>query len=149
MTSIETRNQAYLSILDSLGEKRRIVYQAIKHMRGATNHQIAEFLNWPINCVTGRVSELRKMFLIKSERKNGNTFSGNDHAIWEITESVEEWELLMKTYLKGAKDKLQFILSDIQNESISEVSKIELRSVARKIKVRIKKVELLCESLHK
>jgi len=50
----------YQMIKPDLPEKRQRVYEVIlQHPEGITRKQIAKALGWPINCVTGRVTELR------------------------------------------------------------------------------------------
>ena len=59
------RNATYRMIKPDLPDKRQRVYEAIllltssEHPNGVTRKQIAKHLGWPINCVTGRVTELR------------------------------------------------------------------------------------------
>ena len=65
-----TRNAAYRSIKPSLSGKRGKVYEVIlaHGIQGITRKGIASELGWPINCVTGRVTELRDIYhLIKEE----------------------------------------------------------------------------------
>ena len=58
--SESVRNATYQMIKPDLPEKRQRVYEVIlAHPDGITNKQIASILRWPINCVTGRVAELR------------------------------------------------------------------------------------------
>jgi len=58
------RNASYhMHSENDLSNKRRIVYEVILvHPEGITNKEIAWELGWPINCVTGRVAELRDRF---------------------------------------------------------------------------------------
>ena len=54
------RNATYQMIKPDLPDKRQRVYEVIlAHPEGITNKGIAKTLMWPINCVTGRVAELR------------------------------------------------------------------------------------------
>ena len=54
------RNATFQMIQKDLPEKRRLVYEVIlANPGGITRKQIAKILGWPINCVTGRVTELR------------------------------------------------------------------------------------------
>ena len=59
-----TSKEAYTKIQDKLGEKQLIVYEAIKELGTATNEEISEYLNWQINRVTGRVTELVRYGLV-------------------------------------------------------------------------------------
>jgi len=62
------RNATYHQIKPELPEKRQRVFEVILvHPKGITNKQIALELKWPINCVTGRVSELREAGFIKAD----------------------------------------------------------------------------------
>ena len=60
------RNATYHMIKPDLSEKRQRVFEVIaQHPDGVCNKQIALELGWPINCVTGRVTELREAKYIK------------------------------------------------------------------------------------
>jgi len=60
-----TRNATYQMIKNSLPEKRLRVYEVIiQNPKGITRKGIAKTLGWAINCVTGRVTELKNAGLI-------------------------------------------------------------------------------------
>jgi len=65
------RNATYNMIKPKLPEKRQRVYEVIlKHPEGITRKKIAREITesgWPINCVTGRVTELLNSNLIKED----------------------------------------------------------------------------------
>jgi hypothetical protein len=55
----DTSLEAYNSIRRNLRPKEKMVLAALIALKGrATNKQIAEYLGWPINCVTGRMHAL-------------------------------------------------------------------------------------------
>lgn len=64
MTVASTSRQAYDKIMGTLSDKQEQVYEALKELTTATNDEIADFLGWPINRVTGRVTELRNKDLV-------------------------------------------------------------------------------------
>ena len=64
-TSIE----AFCHILEHLCESRMKVFKAIKKIQPCYNLQIAKHLNIPINCVTGRVKELRDLGMVRFYKK--------------------------------------------------------------------------------
>lgn len=75
---------AYRSIV-SLGDKQSKVLEKIEAIQPCSNKQIARALGWEINRVTGRVNELAKMGLIKTERVAiGET--GRPEKMWEVKE---------------------------------------------------------------
>lgn len=60
-----TRNATYQMIKPKLPEKRQRVYEIIiQNPNGITRKGIAKALGWAINCVTGRVTELKYAGLI-------------------------------------------------------------------------------------
>lgn len=64
MTVANTSREAYQSIKEKLGTKQEIVYEALKTLSQASNEEIADHLGWPINRVTGRMTELRNFGLV-------------------------------------------------------------------------------------
>ena len=83
MNVAETSLTAYGKIKPKLGTKQLAVYEAIGDMGVATNEQIADYLGWPINCVTGRVSELKKYGAVDVEGVGVNK-SGHSAKRWSI-----------------------------------------------------------------
>ena len=78
----ETSRQAHKSLKD-LGDKQRVVYEAIKTLGRATNEQIADYLGWDQWKVTGRVNELSKYSMVTVDGI-GKTKSGRSAKIWVI-----------------------------------------------------------------
>lgn len=58
-----------LKALKRLQPNEQKVIGAIENLNGATDLQVANYLGWPINCVTGRRNSLEKAGLIYSDRK--------------------------------------------------------------------------------
>lgn len=56
---------AYADALEHIGLRQRDVLRAIEELEPCTNLQISNYLNIPINSVTPRCQELRKMGLVK------------------------------------------------------------------------------------
>jgi hypothetical protein len=57
----QTTLEAWDFIQARLSKSQAVVYAAIKELGGATNLEISNYLHLPINCVTPRVQELRKL----------------------------------------------------------------------------------------
>lgn len=79
----ETSRQAFEKIQDKLGDKQQAVYEALGELGVATNEQIADHLGWPIQSVTGRVTELNKLGLVGVEGI-GRSKAGNSAKRWGI-----------------------------------------------------------------
>ncbi len=73
---------AYKSIKE-LGDKQQVVYEAVKYLGRATNEQIADYLGWTINRVTGRCTELRNFNLLAVDGL-GKTKSNRSAKVWVI-----------------------------------------------------------------
>lgn len=78
-----TSKDAYTAIKDKLGARQTAVYEAITELGVATNEAIAEHLNWPLQSVTGRVTELRNYGLIDVEGLGKNK-SGFTAKLWSV-----------------------------------------------------------------
>lgn len=67
----QTSILAYKDELLELGKHQKIILEAVKRLRSATNTEIAHYLGWSINRVTPRVYELRKdnYLALKEKRK--------------------------------------------------------------------------------
>jgi hypothetical protein len=75
-----TSREAYASIV-KINEKQSIVYEALRDLGIATNEMIADYLNWPINRVTGRVSELKKFGMVDVHGV-GKSKAGRSSKLW-------------------------------------------------------------------
>lgn len=84
MSMSETSREAYKSVQE-LGNKQMEVFEKIVELQPCSNKTIAEALNWEINRVTGRVNELAKKGLIKSEKVARNGI-GRLEKLWEVKE---------------------------------------------------------------
>lgn len=79
-----TSRLAYDSVQE-LSNKQAEVLEKIEELQPCSNKEIAKALNWEINRVTGRVNELAKKELIKSEKMARNNI-GRLGKLWEIKE---------------------------------------------------------------
>jgi predicted transcriptional regulator len=78
-----TSKEAYAKLRDKLGDKQLKVFEAIDRLGVASNEAIADHLGWPINRVTGRVSELKKFGFIDVEGLGKNK-SGFSAKLWSV-----------------------------------------------------------------
>lgn len=80
----DTSKEAYENI-QNLSEKRKDVFGAIKALKTCCDVDIAEYLGWPINRVTGRRNELEKLDLIESVGKKLSKHSNVAVYHWKIS----------------------------------------------------------------
>lgn len=78
----------YVSSLPAYRENkdfcRQQVFIAIRKLQPCTDKQIAEYLNWPINRVTGRRGELVESGIIVMDRKDKDTATDRLVSFWQI-----------------------------------------------------------------
>lgn len=98
-----TSRAAYEQIKSKLGDKQQAVYDAVGELGVATNEQIAEYLDWPINRVTGRVTELKKMGFVDVEgiTKNKSGFSAKQ---WSVRNPLIEKQLKAVSWLSDVEE---------------------------------------------
>ena len=64
MESTKNRNDAYVSILEKLPQKKQLIFQLVKENSPCTAWEISEKYMLPINEVVGRISDLKNDFLL-------------------------------------------------------------------------------------
>ena len=79
----KTSMDAYLSIKRELGNKQQIIFDSLKFIGPATNENMALRLNWPINRVTPRMGELRKLGMVKQMYEEPGK-SGKMAIVWGV-----------------------------------------------------------------
>jgi len=84
----QTSIDSYKSLLDKLGAKQRLIYDAFC-ITPLTNAEVADFLKMPINCVTGRTNELVEMGLVKYAGTKIHPGTHRRQIVWKISNQVE------------------------------------------------------------
>lgn len=89
MTIATTTLETYETVKSTLSGKRRLVFACIESMGPVTAFEIAEFMGWPINSVSGRVSELKDGLhgLPIIEFAGIKMIHGRRHKAWKATRS--------------------------------------------------------------
>ena len=63
--------------------KQQTVYGAIKLLDKATNRMIAKYLGWDINRVTGRVTELVGLGMVRSDGTHKDNETNRTVTLWK------------------------------------------------------------------
>ena len=79
---LETQLESFKSHLPNAERKRMIVLEEIRKNGPMTCQEVAESLSWPINCVSGRISELSSRSLISTNESKINPNTGKKNAVW-------------------------------------------------------------------
>lgn len=81
----DTSREAYeQEVKPILGERQSAVMDALRTREDFTNHELAEFLRWPINTVTPRVFELRQKKLVFENCRRLDKGTGRTAIAWKI-----------------------------------------------------------------
>lgn len=107
MTVQDTSRAAFKNIAEELSTKRGKVFQAILELDNCCDYQIAEHLNWPINCVTNRRGELVAMGYVAANGIGEGPPLGKDVHFWKVNEACLEDGFKAKPLPKPKKKKRQ------------------------------------------
>lgn len=83
---LDTQLDAWESVQKALPRCRGRVFEVIqRHMpAGVTSEQIAIELGWPINSISGRVTELRRWGRIKDSGVRARTYASRSAVLWVV-----------------------------------------------------------------
>lgn len=82
----QTSLWAYESVKPGLGERQRTVLDVIRNFPGCDNHFISEKLRLPINSITPRVHELRRLGKVRAAGTHRSALTGRTVMGWEVTD---------------------------------------------------------------
>lgn len=78
-----TSRSAYYEIQPTLGNRQHVVLDCIREYGPITNTEISVKLKIPINAITPRTKELRKLGLVSSSGKRTCNVTGKTCLVWE------------------------------------------------------------------
>lgn len=79
----DTQRAAYEDVKDHLPAHRRAIYGWIESQGGSTLFELCVGLKWPVNRVSGRVTELHQSaHIVDSGRRRINPDSGKRAIVW-------------------------------------------------------------------
>src|SRR5260370_42188079 len=84
----DTSFHAYVLATQNLGAKQKQVLDALRFFPDATNAEIAAHLNWPVNRITPRMLELRKMGLVLQSCRRDCKATGGMAWAWKAKHPV-------------------------------------------------------------
>ena len=80
----QTQVDSFKKLKNTLSAKRREVYNVIVRGRqGITNRKIAKYLDWDINRVTGRVTELVNLGLVTTAGTHWDIETNRTVTLWK------------------------------------------------------------------
>jgi predicted transcriptional regulator len=90
----DTSLWAYNLATQNLGKKQKEVLDTLRYFPDATNAEIAARMDWPVNRITPRILELRKMELVLDAGKRTCKVTGSTAHAWKAKYPVlpPAWE---------------------------------------------------------
>ena len=92
--SEKLRDTAYSTLVDKLSLRRKVVYQLIKKYGPISGEQIADKMRIRLNEVSGRITELSQLRLIKYAGSTQSTRSKLANSIYKVTIPAEREEII-------------------------------------------------------
>lgn len=90
----DTQRESWDALQAKLPVHRGAVLAMIRERRQITTQGLSDALKWPINCVSGRVTELADAGFIRDSGKRAiNPISGRRAIVWEINDIPRQQEL--------------------------------------------------------
>lgn len=90
-TSLETYHG---EVKEMMGEKQKAVLEAFAARESFTNSELSDFLGWPINTITPRVFELRKLGRLVEMEKRICSKTGRKAIAWKRLTQPKQQALL-------------------------------------------------------
>jgi hypothetical protein len=120
------RNLSYIEIESKLTGRRKIVYNAFRTLKKATSYEVSKYLKVPINCVTGRITELcnAKILIFSGIKINEKT--GRENCMFEINKSLKVVNFQTTNKMLTFSLRKSYALQDIDEFCKNSVMKNEI-----------------------
>ena len=79
---------AYTKVLENLGDRQLACYKALHELGSANNLMISRLLELPINSITGRINELRKLGVVVEDKKDYCLYTGRLSIYWKVAKEI-------------------------------------------------------------
>ncbi len=136
MRAEQHRNEAFISIINDLPEKRLYIFNIIGRNPDITIQKISELTMKPINEISPRVTELKNSFLISETGYTENVYTRKKNTTHKVVENIEERKDLINAAYQMLVDKKSQLETDALRCN-SKHTKELIRKEIQKIKSRI------------
>lgn len=140
--SVSNRNEAYHSIIEKIPEKRKLIFELIKENNISTAQELSEKYLIPINEITGRITELKEMCLIKEFGSKENKWTKHNNTSYQVVGSDSERIDLINLKFVEYREIRDNLVND-SNLNLSHISKKLLRKELNSIQKKINNLEKL------
>jgi DNA-binding Lrp family transcriptional regulator len=142
-TSILNRNEAYNSIIEKLPKKRKEVFNVISVLGKASLENIAKFLKCRPSDISGRITELKKCFLIKEFCSADSRRTGNPVTVYILTTEDDRIDSVNEKFieLRTERDRItnDLNLNKALSQALRRIGLDRINKINKEIKA-LKKV---------
>jgi len=138
--STVNRNLAYFQKVENLAANRKTVFELIKKHNPITAQELSSLLLWNINQISGRITELSEMFLIKPEGSKLNTYSNCENTLWTIVGNNQERVDLITAKFKELELERDALEEDLSSFELSDYLKKEAQKRLKKVNKTLKQL---------
>ena len=85
-----TSLEAFAYVLQTIGDRQMQVLKAIRKIEPCSNTMLSKELRLPINCITGRVKELRDYGIIVMDKTDVCQFTNKRVTYWRMKKWLKE-----------------------------------------------------------
>lgn len=134
------RNQAYFQKVENLSLNRKTVFEMIKKNNPITAQELSIMLLWNINQISGRITELSEMFLIKATGTKLNSYSNCENTAWTVIANNQERVDLITAKFKELEQERNALEDDLSSFELSDFLKYEAKKRLKKINKSLKQL---------
>ncbi|MDB0602134.1 hypothetical protein PL373_13445 [Tenacibaculum maritimum] len=145
-TSIKNRNDAYVSIIESLSKKEQLIFQLIKENAPCTSCEISEKYLIPINEITGRVTGLKKSFLIVEQGSKKNRWTNKNNTLYRAVKNIDERIDLINAHFVQLREQKDNLVNDY-NTGLSTLTKDLIKKHLDKINKQINSLTKILDKI--
>ncbi|WP_440881433.1 hypothetical protein [Tenacibaculum sp. C7A-26P2] len=145
-TSIKNRNDAYVSIIESLSKKEQLIFQLIKENAPCTSCEISEKYLIPINEITGRVTGLKKSFLIVEQGSKKNRWTNKNNTLYRAVKNIDERIDLINAHFVQLREQKDNLVNDY-NTGLSILTKELIKKQLDKINKQINSLTKILDKI--
>ncbi|CAL2091830.1 conserved hypothetical protein [Tenacibaculum sp. 190524A05c] len=145
-TAINNRNEAFFSIIEKLPAKRQLVLELIKENVQITAQDLSEKYGKPINEITGRITELKKCFLVVECGHKFNRFTNYKNTLVRVVKSVNERIDLINQRFIELRQQEDDLVNDY-NLNFSDLTKELILRKIKKIKSEINSLSKILDKI--
>ncbi len=121
-TAIQNRNECFFTNAETLGARKKTVYKIIESYGKLTAQEIKEKMVLGVNQISGRLTELSDLYLIKESGSKFNEKSDRPNTLWEITTPDERIDMVNTAFI-NLRSERDTLINDLNLLNLSQITR--------------------------